>query len=117
MLDQILAIQAAGRKPLPKQLLPFDHNDGAGFGWANPLTRFTRNVAAECDEYGCRFNAVDAPDLSMTLDVPRSDGTRLPTDLRTLPFARLEGNEAQTQRRDAFNFGGFSSLLVPLRVW
>jgi len=57
VLDHNLAVQAYGGKPLPNQVLPFDHNDGAGFWWANSLNTFTRNVAAECDEYGYRFDA------------------------------------------------------------
>ena len=44
-------------KPLPEQDLPFDHNDGAGFWWANSRNTFTRNVAVECDRYGFRFEA------------------------------------------------------------
>lgn len=110
VLDRNLAIQAEGGKPLPKQVLPFDHNDGAGFWWANSLNTFTRNVAADCDEYGYRFDAVQSPDFSVTLSVPQTDGQRKPVDIRTLPFVRFEGNEAHTQRRHAFNFGGFSPL-------
>jgi hypothetical protein len=109
VLDHNLAVQAAGGKPLPKQVLPFDHNDGAGFWWANSLNTFTRNVAAECDEYGYRFDATATPDFSLTLNVPQPDGTRRTTDIRTLPFVRFEDNEAHTQRRHAFNFGGFSN--------
>lgn len=110
VLDRNLAIQAAGGKPLPKQVLPFDHNDGAGFWWANSLNTFTRNVAAECDEYGYRFDAVQTPDFSLTLSVPQPDGERKALDIRTLPFVRFEDNESHTQRRHAFNFGGFSPL-------
>ena len=109
VLDRNLAIQAEGGKPLPKQVLPYDHNDGAGFWWANSLNTFTRNVAAECDEYGYRFDAVESPDFSLTLNVPQPDGERRRVDIRTLPFVRFEGNEAHTQRRHAFNFGGFSA--------
>jgi hypothetical protein len=109
VLDHNLAIQAAGGKPLPKQVLPFDHNDGAGFWWANSLNSFTSNVAAECDEYGYRFDATETPDFSLTLNVPQPDGTRRATDIRTLPFIRFEDNEAHAQRRHAFNFGGFGA--------
>lgn len=110
VLDRNLAIQAAGGKPLPKQVLPFDHNDGAGFWWANSLNTFTNNVAADCDEYGYRFDAVETPDFSLTLNVPQPNGERKATDVRTLPFVRFEDNESHTQRRHAFNFGGFSPL-------
>ncbi len=107
VLDHNLAVQACGGQPLPKQVLPFDHNDGAGFWWANSLNTFTRNVAAECDEYGYRFDATETPEFSLTLNVPKPDGSRVPTDIRTLPFVRFEDNESHTQRRHAFNFGGF----------
>ena len=109
VLDHNLAVQAMGGKPLPKQVLPFDHNDGAGFWWANSLNTFTRNVAAECDEYGYRFDATATPDFSLSLNVPQADGTRRATDIRTLPFVRFDDNEAHTQRRHAFNFGGFGA--------
>ncbi|MCX6857328.1 MAG: hypothetical protein NTV80_20760 [Verrucomicrobia bacterium] len=92
-----------------KQVLPFDHNDGAGFWWANSLNTFTRNVAADCDEYGYRFDAVESPEFSLTLSVPTASGERKGTDIRTLPFVRFEGNESHTQRRHAFNFGGFGA--------
>ena len=109
VLDHNLAVQACGGKPLPKQVLPFDHNDGAGFWWANSQNTFTRNVAAECDEYGYHFDATATPDFNLTLDVPQPDGTRRPTDIRTLPFLRFEDNEAHCQRRHAFNFGGLGA--------
>ena len=52
-------------------MLPFDDNDGAGFWWANSLNTFTRNVAAENDEYGYRFEAThDAAASSSTLADP-----------------------------------------------
>jgi hypothetical protein len=109
VLDRNLAIQAASGKPLPKQVLPFDHNDGAGFWWANSQNTFTRNVAAECDEYGFRFDAVETPEFSLKLSVPQANGERRVVDIRTLPFVRFDGNESHTQRRHAFNFGGFSN--------
>ena len=37
VLDRNLAVQAFRGKPLPKQVLPFDQNEGAGFWWANSL--------------------------------------------------------------------------------
>ena len=72
---------------------------------------FTRNVAAECDEYGYRFDAVETPALSMTMNVPQPDGTRSRTDIRTLPFVRFEDNEAHCQRRHSFNLGGLDATL------
>ena len=57
VLDHNLAVGAVRTKKLPKQILPFDQNEGAGFWWANSLNTFTRNVAVENDEYGYRFEA------------------------------------------------------------
>jgi hypothetical protein len=111
VFDHNLAVQACVGQPLPKQVLPYDHNDGAGFWWANCHNTFTRNVAAECDEYGYRFDAVETPELSMMMNVPQPDGTRRQTDIRTLPFVRFEDNEAHTQRRHSFNLGGNDSTL------
>jgi len=111
VLDHNLAVQACVARPLPLQVLPFDRNDGAGFWWANCGNTFTRNVAAECDEYGYRFEAVDSPEFSTTMSVPQPDGTRVPKDIRTIPFVRFEGNEAHCQRRHSFNLGGVDSSL------
>jgi hypothetical protein len=111
VLDHNLAVQACVGKPLPNQALPFDHNDGAGFWWANSLNTFTRNVAAECDEYGYRFDAPKTDGFNPTLDVPQPDGTRRAVDIRTLPFVRFEDNEAHAQRRHSVNLGGFASDL------
>src|SRR5690349_5883378 len=113
VFDRNLAVQAFAGKPLPEQFLPFDHNDGAGFWWANSRNTFTRNVAVECDRYGFRFEAtplattdtalkVDQPeDTPETFDLHRAirqpDGSRQNVDIRTLPFVRFEGNEAHSQ--------------------
>lgn len=111
VLDHNLAVQACLGPPLPKQVFYYDKNEGAGFWWANCRNTFTNNVAAECDEYGYRFEAVDTPELSMTMHVPEPDGTRAPRDIRTLPFVRFEGNEAHCMRRHSFNLGGIDSGL------
>ena len=55
VLDRNLAVQAKRGKRLPKQVLSFDPNDGAGFWWANGRNTFVRNVACENDQYGFRF--------------------------------------------------------------
>ena len=103
-----IALQACGGKPLPKQILPFDRNDGAGFWWANCLNTFTRNVAAECDEYGFRFEVL-AKNFDPKLPVRQPDGSREAIDIRTLPFVRFEDNESHCQRRHAFNLGGLGA--------
>jgi hypothetical protein len=111
VLDRNLAVQAMGGKPLPKQVLPFDHNEGAGFWWANSKNTFTRNVAAECDEYGYRFDATPHGEGSLTFAVQQPDGSQKREDVRTLPFVRFEDNESHCQRRHAFNLGGIASEL------
>lgn len=106
VLDRNLAVQAYIAKPLPKQVLPYDKNDGSGFWWANCLNSFTRNVAAECDEYGYFFQATKTAEFDPVLPVQQPDGSLKKVDIRTLPFLRFEDNEAHAQRRHALNIGG-----------
>lgn len=106
VFDRNLAVQALHARPLPKQILPFDNNDGAGFWWANSRNAFTRNVAAECDQYGFRFEAGKAPAFNSVLRVRQPNGSRAATDIRTLPFIRFQGNEAHSQRRFGLDLGG-----------
>lgn len=106
VFDRNLAVQARHGKSLPKQVLPFDENEGAGFWWSNSLNSFTRNVAAECDQYGYRFEAVKTAEFDPTLKVPQPDGSLASVDVRTLPFVRFDDNEAHTHRRFALNLGG-----------
>ena len=72
VLDRNLAVQAlrtASR--CPSRCCRSTSNDGAGFWWANSLNTFTRNVAAENDEYGFRFEATPTqPTSSSTLPDP-----------------------------------------------
>ena len=78
-------------------MLPFDDNDGAGFWWANSLNTFTRNVAAESDHYGFRFEATPTqPTSSSIFRVQQPDGSKKPVDIRTLPFVRFDDNEAHS---------------------
>jgi hypothetical protein len=106
VFDRNLAVQAFNTKPLPKQIIPFDKNDGSGFWWANSRNTFTRNVAAECDEYGYFFQAAKTPDFDPALKVMTPDGTKERVDIRTLPFIRFEDNVTHCQRRHGFNLGG-----------
>lgn len=106
VLDRNLAVEAFLGKPLPKQVLPFDKNDGSGFWWANSLNTFTRNSAVECDEYGYFFQATKTKDFDPVLNVQQPDGSRRQVDIRTLPFVRFEDNETHCQRRHGFNLGG-----------
>ncbi len=106
ILDRNLAIQALAGKPLPGQVFPLDRNEGAGFWWANSHNAFTRNNAAECDEYGFRYDAPEAPGFDLKMSVRFHDGRRRRVDIRTLPFLRFEDNETHTQRQYGFNMGG-----------
>jgi hypothetical protein len=96
VLDRNLAVGARRGKPLPKQVLPFDANDGAGFWWANSLNTFTRNVAADNGLYGFRFEATPTSALKLVFPIQQPDGSTKPTDIRTLPFIRFEGNEVHS---------------------
>ena len=106
ILDRNLAVQALNGKPLPKQVVPFDKNDGSGFWWANSLNAFTRNVACDCDEYGYFFQVAKTPDFNPTLAIQQHSGLLESVDIRTLPFLCFDDNEAHCQRRHAFNLGG-----------
>jgi hypothetical protein len=91
-------------------VLPFDQNEGAGFWWANSLNTFTRNVAAECDQHGYRFEVRKTADFDPVLRVMLPDGSYKRVDVRTLPFVRFEGNEAHCHRRFGINLGGFKAV-------
>ncbi|HKB35940.1 MAG TPA: G8 domain-containing protein, partial [Gemmataceae bacterium] len=93
VLDRNLAVGARPAKPLPKQVLAFDHNDGAGFWWANSLNSFTRNVAVENGLYGFRYEAMER----LVLPIQQPDGSHKKVDVRTLPFVRFDDNEGHSQ--------------------
>lgn len=105
ILDRNLAVQAMDGKKLPKQVLPFDQNDGAGFWWANSLNTFTRNVSCENNRYGYFFEATETSALKLTLPVQDANGEAKPTDIRTLPFVRFEDNEAHCDGLYGINLG------------
>jgi len=96
VLDRNLAVGAKVGKRLPKQVLPFDGNEGAGFWWTCSLNTFTRNVAAECGNYGFRYEATPSSSLKLMFPIRQADGTRKPTDPRTLPFVKFEDNEVHS---------------------
>jgi len=98
VLDRNLGVQARRGKKLPKQVLPFDQNDGAAFWWANSLNSFTRNVAVENGQYGYRFEATQTSALKLTMNVQQPDGSKKPVDIRTLPFVRFEDNEVHSEK-------------------
>lgn len=96
VLDRNLAVGARPGKRLPKQVLPFDGNEGAGFWWANSLNSFTRNVATANGNYGYRFEATPSSALKLVFKIRLPDGSERETDIRTLPFVRFEDNEAHS---------------------
>ncbi len=96
VLDRNLAVGAVAGKRLPKQVLPFDQNEGAGFWWANSLNTFTRNVAAGNDLYGFRYEATAGSSFKVNFPVMQPDGKEVLTDIRTLPFVRFEDNEVHS---------------------
>lgn len=93
VLDRNLAVGAARGKKLPKQVLPFDQNDGAGFWWTCSRNTFTRNIAAECGQYGFRYEATPTSALKLNFNIRQPDGEKKELDVRTLPFVRFEDNE------------------------
>jgi hypothetical protein len=105
VLDRNLAVQAFKGKPLPKQALPFDQNEGAGFWWANCLNTFTRNISCENERYGYRFQATPTSEVPLDLPIMQPDGTWRRVDIRTLPFVRFEDNESHCEGLYAFNLG------------
>jgi G8 domain len=98
VLDRNLAIAARRGKRLPKQVLSFDQNEGAGFWWANSLNTFTRNVAADNDQYGFRFEATASRERPLEFAIEQPNGSHRPVDIRTLPFVRFDDNEAHSSR-------------------
>lgn len=105
LLDRNLAVQAFRGKRLPKQVLPFDPNDGAGFWWANGRNTLTRNVACENDEYGYRFEVAKRSNFNPKLNTLQPNGERERVDVRKLPFLRFEDNESHSEGLYSFNFG------------
>jgi hypothetical protein len=105
VLDRNLAVQALRGAKLPKQMLPFDENEGAGFWWANSRNTFTRNVSCENERYGFRFEATETSLLKLTLPVRQPDGTRKALDIRKLPFVRFEDNESHSEGLYGINLG------------
>jgi len=134
VFDRNLACQALDGLPLPKQVLPFDANEGAGFWFANAHNTFTRNVAVECRQYGYRYEATPKagviptdsalnPKLKygepnkpfdLVMPVRQPDGSRKPVDIRTLPFIRFEDNETHSNGFWGLNLGLGSGGIGPV---
>lgn len=105
-LEHNLAVAAIDGPVLPKSVLPFDPNQGAGFWWANCHNAFVGNVAADCEGYGFRFDARRAGGFDPVRPVRQADGAVKPTDIRSLPFLAFEGNEAHAVRFFGLNLRG-----------
>jgi hypothetical protein len=105
VLDRNLAVQAMEGQRLPRQVLAFDQNDGAGFWWANSLNTFTRNVTCENNRYGYRFEATAGSRSPLEFNVLQPDGSEKVVDVRRLPFVRFEDNEAHCDGLYGFNLG------------
>ncbi len=105
VFDRNLAVRSLAGRKLPKQVLPFDENEGSGFWWANSLNTFTNNLTCENDRYGYRFEATETPAMRMTQPVLFPDGKRRLVDLRCLPFVRFENNEAHADGIYGINLG------------
>lgn len=96
VLDRNLAVGARRTKRLPKQILGFDANNGAGYWWANSLNTFTGNVATDNGEYGFRYEASSSKSSPLAFPVQQPDGTTKRVDIRTLPFVRFDDNESHS---------------------
>lgn len=105
VLDRNLAVQAFTNAPLPKQVLPYDPNDGAGFWWANGQNTFTRNVSCENDRYGYHFQIAQTPNFNPVLGLRAADGRIADRDVRSVPFYRFEDNESHGEGLFSFRFG------------
>lgn len=108
ILDHNLAAVVLPAVTQKDQVVPFDLNRGAGFWWANCQNQFTRNVAADCAEYGYRFENKKADGFDPVQLIRQPDGSLEPRDTRTLPFIRFEDNEAHTMRFFCLNLRGIA---------
>ena len=97
LLDRNLAVQAYEGRRLPKQVLPFDPNDGAGFWWANGRNTLTRNVTCENDQYGYRYDSQKRSNFDSNLSIRMPSGDYQVTDIRTVPISRFSDNESHTE--------------------
>ncbi len=97
LLDRNLGVQSFRGKKLPKQVLPFDPNEGGAFWWANGRNTLVRNVACENDEYGFRYDMQHSKYFSSHLPMRMPSGKVEEVDIRTIPIWRFEDNESHTE--------------------
>lgn len=126
LLDRNLAVQAYRGRRLPKQVLPFDPNDGAGFWWANGRNSFVRNVACENDEYGFRYDSQKRSNFDSNLPIAMPDGKERTVDIRTIPVTRFSQNESHSEGLYSMVFAGTDGVgpdtrhphrLSDLKIW
>lgn len=106
LLDRNLGVHAFEGRRLPKQVLPFDPNDGAAFWWANGRNSFTRNAACENDQYGYRYDSQLRSNFDSNLPVVMPNGQKKIVDIRTLPISRFDGNETHSEGLYGMAFAG-----------
>ncbi len=97
LLDRNLGVQSYHGKRLPKQVLPFDGNEGSAFWWANGRNTLVRNVAVENDIYGYRYDMQHSQSFNSTLPITMPDGEARKIDVRTIPIWRFEDNESHSE--------------------
>jgi hypothetical protein len=105
VLDRNLAVQAFAGKPLPKQNLPFDKNEGAGFWWANARNTITRNVSCEAERYGFFLEMSPRDGFKTVLPLRMPDGTVNEQEVRHISNFRFEDNEAHSTGTYGIVFG------------
>ena len=106
LLDRNLGVQAYSGRRLPKQVLPFDPNDGAAFWWTNARNSIVRNVSCENDEYGFRYDCQDSSGFNAQVPLLMPDGQKQSVDVRHVPTFRFEENEAHTEGLYGMVFAG-----------
>ncbi len=106
ILDRNLGIQATQGRRMKNQALPFDHNEGAAFWWANGRNTFVRNVACENHEYGYRYDSQKSSGFNPAMLIRQPDGGESKVDIRTIAHYRFQHNESHTEGLYAFVFAG-----------
>jgi hypothetical protein len=97
LLHRNLGVNAFDGQRLPRQILPFDPNDGAAFWWANGRNSLTENVACENDQYGFRYDSQKRSNFDSSLPVLMPDGKEKTVDIRSLAISRFSNNESHSE--------------------
>jgi hypothetical protein len=110
VLDRNLGIRAYRGGKLVHQALPYDHNEGAAFWWANGRNTLVRNVSCENDRYGFRYESRTGASFDSRLPVRAPDGSRPVVDIRAVPIYRFQDDESHTEGRYSFSFTASNQL-------